>query len=318
ALSPEAKIGLAKGAEAAGTAICSGEGGMLPEEQEACSRYLFELGSARFGFRDEVLAKVQAFHFKAGQAAKTGVGGHLPGDKVDERIAEVRGIDEGEDAISPPTFENLDSPADFAKLADEVREKSGGIPIGFKMSAQHVENDLDFAMQAGADYVILDGRGGGTGAAPQMLRDHISVPLIAALPRARKWLDKNGHGDVTLIATGGLRTPPDFIKALALGADAIALANSAIQAIGCVAARICNTNNCPSGVATQDEELRKRLDPDKAGERLTNFFHAVVHLMKLYSRACGHGRLADFTSNDLTSWKPEVSSLTGVRYAGDS
>lgn len=315
ALSPEAKVALARGAESAGTAICSGEGGMLPEEQEACSRYLFELGSAQFGFGDGVVEKVQAFHFKAGQAAKTGVGGHLPGNKVDEKIAEVRGIEPGQTAVSPATFVDLDSPADFKRLGDGVRQKTGGIPIGFKLSAQRIEDDLAFAIEAGADYIILDGRGGGTGAAPTMLRDHIGVPLLAALPRARAWLDKNATG-VTLIATGGLRSPTDFVKALALGADAIALANSAIQAIGCVGARICNTNNCPTGVATQDERLRKRLDPEQAGERLGRFFDASIHFMQMLARACGHARLADFCREDLTAWNPHAASLSGVRFGG--
>ena len=124
-----------------------------------------------------------------------------------------------------------------------MRDLSGGIPIGFKLSAQHIEQDIDFALEASADYVILDGRGGGTGAAPLIFRDNISVPTIPALARARQHLDKLGRHEVTLIITRGIRTPSDFIKALCLGADGIAVANSAMQAIGCVAARICNTNN---------------------------------------------------------------------------
>ena len=317
ALSPEAKIALAKGAEQSGTAICSGEGGMLPEEQQECSRYLFELGTGMFGFSDEVLKKVQAFHFKAGQAAKTGVGGRLPGHKVDERIAEVRNVEPGVAANSPAAFLTLSNSSDFASLANDVREKTNGIPIGFKMSAQRLEEDLAFAVEAGADYIILDGRGGGTGATPRLLRDHIGIPLLAALPRARRWLDANGHQDITLVATGGLRTPPDFIKAVALGADAIAVGNSAIQAIGCVAARICNTNNCPSGVATQDEELRSRLKPYEAGQRLARFFGSSVELLKMYARACGHQRLADFSQADVATCDRSLADLTGVRFAGD-
>ena len=149
-----------------------------------------------------------------------------------------------------------------------MRELTGGIPIGMKMSAQHIEEDIDFALQAGVDYIILDGRGGATGAAPLIFRDNISVPTIPALARARRYLDRQGRSDITLIITGGLRTPADFIKALCLGADGIAVANAALQAIGCVAARICNTNNCPSGIATQKEELRARLNIDEASARL--------------------------------------------------
>ena len=239
ALSFEAKVALARGAEAAGTAICSGEGGMLPEEQAACSRYMYELASARFGFDFDLLARVQAFHFKGGQGAKTGTGGHLPGEKVQGKIAEVRGLAPGTPAISPPRFPDWDSLADFKRFADQVREATGGIPIGFKLSAQHVERDLDAALEIGCDYVILDGRGGGTGAAPLIFRNNISVPTIPALARARRHLDARGRGDVSLIATGGLRVPSDFVKALALGADAIALSNSALQAIGCLGMRAC-------------------------------------------------------------------------------
>jgi len=318
ALSEEAKIALARGAELAGTGICSGEGGMLPEEQAENSRYFYELASARFGWDPALVEQVQAFHFKGGQGAKTGTGGHLPGDKVTDRIAGVRGLDEGEAAISPATFPDLDGPSDFRKLADEVRERSGGIPIGFKLSANHIEDDIDFALEAGADYIILDGRGGGTGAAPLIFRDHISVPTIPALARARRHLDTRAGREVTLVVTGGLRVAEDFVKALAMGADAVAVSNSAIQAVGCVAARMCNTNNCPAGIATQKPELRKRLDVEQGAERLARYFGASVELMEVLARACGHSSLSGFTPRDLTSWKREVADLSGLRYAGVS
>jgi len=250
ALSAEAKTALAAGAEMAGTGICSGEGGMLPEEQAANSRYFYELASAKFGYDEALLEKVQAFHFKGGQGAKTGTGGHLPGAKVTGKIAEVRKIPEGTPAVSPATFKDLTTVEDFARFADRVRDISGGIPVGMKLSANHIEDDIKFALDTGVDYIILDGRGGGTGAAPLIFRDHISVPTLPALARARHVLDKTGNGDVTLVITGGLRTAPDFVKALALGADGVALANSAMQSVGCVGARMCNTNNCPAGVAT--------------------------------------------------------------------
>jgi len=319
ALSEEAKIALARGAERAGTGICSGEGGMLEEERAENSRYFYELASARFGYREELLTKVQAFHFKGGQGAKTGTGGHLPGTKVTEKIAAVRGLKPGEPAISPSTFTDLHDVEDFRKFADRVRSMTGGIPIGFKLSANHIEDDLDFALEAGADYIILDGRGGGTGAAPLLFRDNISVPTIPALARARRHFDKRQVSNrVTLIITGGLRVPADFVKACALGADGIALANSAMQAIGCVAARICNTNNCPAGVATQKPELRKRLDIDAAAERLATFLGASVDLMKVMARACGHSSLSSFTPADLTSWKRDMAELAGVQFAGSA
>ena len=318
ALSEEAKTAMARGAELAGTGICSGEGGMLPEEQQANSRYFYELASAKFGYDESLLTRVQAFHFKAGQAAKTGTGGHLPAAKVTEKIAAVRNLPLGESAISPPAFREFESPSDYRAFADRVREVSGGIPVGFKMSAQHIEQDIDFALEAGADYIVLDGRGGATGAAPLLFRDNISVPTIPALARARHHLHSCNREDVTLIITGGLRTPADFIKALCLGADGIAIANSAMQAIGCVAARICNTNNCPAGVATQKEELRARLQVDVAAERLARFLKASVALMQVMARACGHAHLRDFCPDDITSWKRTVANLAGIQYGGVS
>jgi glutamate synthase domain-containing protein 2 len=316
ALSEEAKVALSRGAELAGTGICSGEGGMLPEEQAANSRYFYELASARFGFTMEKVARCQAFHFKGGQGAKTGTGGHLPGNKVQGKIAEVRQLEPGTAAVSPPRFPDWTSPADYRAFAGEVREATGGIPIGFKLSAQHIERDLDAALEVGVDYVILDGRGGGTGAAPLIFRDNISVPTIPALARARRHLDRLERPDITLVITGGLRTPADFAKALALGADAIAVSNAALQAIGCLGMRACHTNNCPVGIATQQAHLRARLPVDVAAERLARYFGAAVELMQVLARACGHRHLRDFTREDLTTFKPEMARLTGIPFGG--
>ena len=318
ALSEEAKISLAKGAELAGTGICSGEGGMLPEEQAANSRYFYELASARFGYSMDKVRKCQAFHFKCGQGAKTGTGGHLPGDKVRGLIAEVRGLPEGEAAISPPRFPDWEHVDQYRDFAEEVREATGGIPIGVKLSAQHIERDIEAALEIGVDYIILDGRGGGTGAAPLLFRDNISVPTIPALARARRYLDQKGRSDVTLVITGGLRLPADFVKALALGADAVAVSNSALQAIGCLGMRACHTNNCPVGIATQKPNLRRRLKIDKGAEQLDNFFRASTELMQVLARACGHKHLNQLAVDDLTTWKREMAHLTGIRYGGVS
>ncbi len=316
ALSKPAKLALARGAELAGTGICSGEGGMLPEEQAANSRYFYELASARFGFSWDKIEKVQAFHFKGGQGAKTGTGGHLPGHKVDDEIAEVRGLKPGQDAISPARFPEWTSPSQIKAFADEVRDRTGGIPIGYKLSAQHIEADIDAALEVGVDYIILDGRGGGTGAAPVIFRDNISVPTIPALTRARHHLDKAGRADVSLVITGGLRKPADFIKALALGADAIAVSNAAMQAVGCIAMRACHTNSCPVGIATQKPELVSRLVVEKSANQLKNFFEASVELMQVMARACGHSSLSDFNAHDLTTWQREMADLTGIDYGG--
>ncbi|MGC9345076.1 MAG: FMN-binding glutamate synthase family protein, partial [Bacteroidales bacterium] len=258
----------------------------------------------------------QAFHFKGGQGAKTGTGGHLPGDKVTQEIADVRGLKPGQPAISPSSFPDLTKPADFRKFAEEVRSRTGGIPVGFKIAASHIEADIDFAVEAGADYIILDGRGGGTGAAPTILRDNINVPTIPALARARRHLDKIEAKHISLIITGGLRIADDFAKALMLGADAIALSNSALQAIGCLGMRACHTNNCPVGVATQKESLRSRLLIESSAKQLYNFFNASNELIKVIARACGYDSVRKFNFNDLSTVNYNTHRLTGINYAG--
>ena len=242
---------------------------------------------------------------QGGQGAKTGTGGHLPGDKVKGKIAKVRGLPEGVPAISPARFPEWTELAQFRDFAAEVRAKTGGIPVGFKLSAQHIEKDI-----------ILDGRGGGTGAAPLIFRDNISVPTIPALARARRHLDRSDASGVTLIITGGLRKPADFAKALALGADGVAVSNAAIQAIGCIGMRACHTNNCPVGIATQKPHLRARLPVDAAATRLARFFAATVELMTVLARAAGHQHLNELSIDDLTTYKTEMAELTGVAYGG--
>lgn len=316
ALSREAKIALSKGAEMAGTGICSGEGGVLPAEMESNSKYFYEMASAKFGFSWELVKKSQAFHFKAGQGAKTGTGGHLPGHKVKGEIAKVRGLKEGQPAISPATFTDLTTPYDFREFAGKVREVTGGIPVGFKIAASHIEADIDFALEAGADYIILDGRGGGTGAAPTILRDNINVPTIPALARARKHLDRQGAKNVSLIITGGLRIAEDFAKALMLGADAIAVSNAALQAIGCLGMRACHTNSCPVGVASQKENLRSRLIIESSAKQLCNYFSATNELIRVIARSCGYDDVRKFKSTDLSTINYQIHQLTGINYAG--
>ncbi|MFT5253738.1 MAG: glutamate synthase domain-containing protein 2/nitrite reductase [Flavobacteriales bacterium] len=318
ALSREAKIALSKGAELAGTGICSGEGGMLPDEKVENSKYFYELASAKFGFSWDKLEHIQAFHFKGGQGAKTGTGGHLPGNKVQGEIAKVRGLKEGVSAISPATFtdEDLQTAADFRRFGDKVRDISGGVPIGFKLAASHLEKDLAFALEAGADYIILDGRGGGTGSAPDILKNNINVPTIPALARARRFMDDQGVKDVSLIITGGLRIADDFAKALMLGADAVAVSNSALQAIGCLGMRACGTNNCPVGIATQKENLRQRIEINIAAQRLERFFNSSNDLIKIIARACGYNDISQFNKNDLSTLSRDMHYLTGINYAG--
>ena len=317
ALSAEAKIALARGAELAGTGVCSGEGGMLPEAHEENNRYFYELASARFGWTPDHLRGVQAFHLKFGQGAKTGTGGHLPGNKVTGRIAEVRGLPEGTAAVSPATFPEFETVADITAFMADLRGIAGGIPFGAKLSAQHVEADIDAAVEIGVDYIILDGRGGGTGAAPKLFRDNISVPTIPALARA----PAPGPPRSTRCHPRRHRRAPlpaDFVKALALGADAVAVANVALQAIGCVGMRACNTDSCPVGIATQQPHLRARLPVQRAAEQLASYLTAATELMTVLARACGHRHVSEFSPDDLVTFDREMHHLSGVAYAGVS
>ncbi|MEM9839290.1 MAG: glutamate synthase-related protein [Pseudomonadota bacterium] len=314
ALSEPAKLALARGAELAGTGICSGEGGMLSDEQAANSRYFYELASARFGFSWDKVERCQAFHFKGGQGAKTGTGGHLTGEKVVGKIAKTRGLSEGTPAISPSRFPEWTDLSQFRDFAEEVRARTGGIPVGYKLSAQHIEKDIDAALSIGVDYIILDGRGGGTGAAPLIFRDNISIPTIPALAVARAHLDRQGADHVSLVITGGLRKPEDYVKALALGADAIALSNAAMQAIGCIAMRACHTDNCPVGIASQKPHLVSRLVVEKSAQRLKNYFESATELMKVLARACGHHSFTGFTKDDLATFDPAMAEMTGIYF----
>ena len=260
ALSREAKIALAQGSKAMGTAIGSGEGGILPAEYAAAGKYIFEYVPNFYSVTQDNLLKVDAIELKFGQSAKPGLGGHLPGNKVSAEIAAIRGKAVGEDIISPASFAEITNKDELKDKIAWLRQASEGRPIGIKMAAGHIEDDLAVALYAEPDFITLDGRAGGTGASPKSVKDSVGVPTIFAINRARKYLDGHNASHITLICTGGLRGPADFAKALALGADVVAVATSAMMAIGCKQYRVCNSGKCPRGIATQDPELRSRLN----------------------------------------------------------
>lgn len=289
ALSKELKIALAKGAAQNKTAMCSGEGGILPEEKEASYKYIFEYVPNKYSVTEENLKNSDAIEIKIGQGTKPGMGGHLPGEKVTEEIAKVRNKPVGQDVISPSCFEEIQSKEDLKKLIDELREVSEGRPIGVKISAGHIEKDMEFIAYAKPDFVTIDGRGGATGASPKLLKDATSIPTIFALYRARKYIDTHGL-DIDLVITGGLRISTDFAKAIAMGADAVAIASSALMAAACQQYRICGSGKCPVGVATQDEELRKRLHIENSANRVANFLNVSLEELKTFARISGQDR----------------------------
>lgn len=314
ALSRETKIALAKGSAMAGSAMCSGEGGILPEEMEAADKYIFEYVPNLYSVTPENLINADAIEIKIGQGTKPGMGGHLPKDKVTPEIAKIRNKPLGEDVISPSKFSQLRTKEDLKDLVSQLRMASMGRPIGIKIAAGKIEQDLEYCVYAEPDFITIDGRGGATGASPKLVRDSTSVPTIYALHRARKYLDEVG-AQIDLVITGGLRVSSDFAKAIAMGADAVAIASAALIAAACQQYRICGTGKCPVGVATQDPVLRERLKMETAAERVGNFMRCSLEELKTFARITGHENLSDLSIADLCTINREISEYTDIPHA---
>lgn len=313
ALSKEAKISLAKGTSMVKTAIGSGEGGILPEERQNAYKYIFEYIPNKYSVTDENLKNSDAIEIKIGQGTKPGMGGHLPGEKVTEEIAKIRGKSVGESIMSPSRFTEINDKDDLKKLVNELREKSEGRPIGIKIAAGHIEKDLEYICYAEPDFITIDGRGGSTGSSPKFLKDATSVPTIYALHRSRKYLDENNM-DIDLIITGGLRISSDFAKAIAMGADAIAIGTAAMIAIACQQYRVCNTGMCPVGIGTQRENLRKRLNIDACSQRLANYLNVVNGELKTFARITGKDDIHKLSIDDLVTTNREISDYTNISH----
>ena len=314
ALSKEAKVSLAKGSAMAKSAMCSGEGGILPEEMKAADKYIFEYVGNLYSVTPENLKNADAIEIKIGQGTKPGMGGHLPADKVTEEIAKIRNKPMGQDVIAPSRFPNIETKEDLKNLVTHIRTVSEGRPVGIKIAAGRIEKDLEFCVYAEPDFITIDGRGGATGSSPKLLRDASSVPTIYALHRARKYLDSI-NSDISLVITGGLRVSSDFAKAIAMGADAIAIASAALIALACQQYKICGTGMCPVGVATQDENLRKRLNEDIGAQRVANFLNVSLEELKMFARITGHENLHDLSVDDLCTISREISEFTDIRHA---
>jgi len=313
ALSKEAKIALAEGSAQVDTATCSGEGGMLKEEKDAAKHYIYEQGTAYFSYDEDVMKKASAVELKIGQAVKPGTGAHLPAEKVTAEIAETRGIKPHRESVSPARLAGVNSIEDLKKRVDRIRKITGGVPVGIKLSAGHIEADIEKALEAGPDFITLDCRGGGTGGAYTFLKDNVGVPPVFAISRARKVLDEK-KSTVSLVATGGFRDASDIAKGLALGADAIAMATASMIAIGCIQSRNCDKGTCPVGVATQDEGLRKLLDTDVSATRYVNFATATAEELKTFARSNGKDNIHDLSTDDLSTTSREISMHTPVRH----
>ena len=313
ALSRETKIALAKGSAAVKTAQCSGEGGILPEEMENAYKYIFEYVPNKYSATDDNLKNADAIEIKIGQSTKPGLGGQLQGEKVTEEIAQIRGKPLGEDIHSPATIPEVSSKEDLKNLVDELRTKSHGSPIGLKFAAGRIEDDLKHVLYAEPDFITIDGRGGSTGASPKLIRDSTSVPTIYALSRARRFLDEH-DSDIDLTITGGLRVSSDFAKALAMGANAIAIGTGAMIAAACQQYKICDSGDCPVGIATQDDGLRKRLKIETASKRVENYLRVSTEELKTFARITGHSDVHDLNIEDLCTISSEISDYTDIKH----
>lgn len=314
ALSKEIKVALAKGSAMAKTAMCSGEGGILPEERAEAYKYIFEYIPNKYSVTDENLRSADAIEIKIGQGTKPGMGGHLPGEKVTPEIAALRGKKPGEDIQSPSKFPEIQTKEDLKEMVSMLRARSDGRPIGIKIAAGRIERDMEFCVYAKPDFITIDGRGGATGSSPLMLREATTVPTIYALYRARKYLD-SVRSDIELVITGGLRVSADFAKALAMGADAVAVASAGLIAAACQQYRICGSGNCPVGIATQDPKLRERLHVESAAKRVANFLNVSNEELKMFARITGHSNVHDLSVEDLVTINREISEYTNIPHA---
>ncbi len=335
ALSYEAKTALARGATMAGTATCSGEGGMIPDERRYSSKWFYQVIQSRYGFNPNHLVLADGVEFFIGQGCKVGLGGHLMGQKVTDQVAEMRSLPAGIDQRSPARHPDWLGPDDLSLKIKEIREATDWqVPIQLKLGAARVYDDVRMAVKCDPDSIYIDGAEGGTGAGPHLATEDTGVPGMAAIRQARKAIDDLGkRGEISLVYAGGIRNGADVAKAIALGADAIALGHSVMMALNCnkdipeanypeeILAEPgycyhCHTGRCPVGVATQDPELRKRLDPDEAAERVYNFLHTLTIEAQLFARACGKTHLHSLEPEDLAALTMEASAMAAVPLAG--
>ncbi len=335
ALSANAKVALGKGASMMGTATCTGDGGMYWGEREASEKLIYQVLPSRYGLNPHHLVQAQAIEIVVGQGAKPGTGGLLMGVKVLDEIADMRDLPQGIDQRSPARHPDWLGPDDLAVKIEQLREATDWrVPIHVKLGACRVDDDVKLAAKAGADAIVIDSMIGATGASAEVLIEHSGVPTVPAIVMAREALRELGlYGKVSLIASGGIRHGADAAKALALGADAVAIGTGALIALNCnkeipesdfvkevgVPAGYCHhchTGKCPVGITTQDPQLIKRLDPDEAAERVANFLNSMTMEMTLLTRSLGKSDVHSLEPEDMAALTIEASAMARVPLVG--
>ena len=334
ALSAQAKEALGRGASEVGTSTTTGDGGMTPEERGQSKHLVYQYLPSRYGMNPDDLRKADAIEVVLGQGAKPGGGGMLLGQKITERVAGMRTLPVGIDQRSACRHPDWTGPDDLAIKLEELREITDWEkPIYIKIGATRTYYDVKLAVKAGADVIVLDGMQGGTEATQEVFIEHVGIPTLAAIPQAVQALQEmDMHRKVQLIVSGGIRNGADVAKAMALGADAVAIGTASLIAMGCNNPRWqkdyesigsaagyfddYHEGRCPAGISTQDEDLSKRLDPLAAGHRLANYIRVLTMEAQTLARACGKSHLHNLEPEDLVALNVEAAAMARVPLAG--
>lgn len=323
-ISLNAQKSLAMAAEKLGTLFNTGEGGLHPELEKYSDCAVVQVASGRFGVYKEYLQNSKFIEIKIGQGAKPGIGGHLPGEKVNVEVSNVRMIPEGSDAISPAPHHDIYSIEDLRQLIWSLKQATKGAkPVAVKIAAVHnVAAIVSGCARAGADIIVIDGFRGGTGAAPTRIRDNVGIPVELALAAADQRLREEGiRSSVSIVASGSFRCSSDIVKAIALGADACYVASAALIAMGCHMCQTCNTGKCNWGIATQRPDLTERLVPETAHQRVVNLINAWNHEIKEIMGGMGINSIDSLRGNRLMlrgiGLNQKELDILGIKHAGE-